>query len=547
MKDPMCRILRLALLAHLFGSAVVASLSSGRSSTSFLSDALLRQGQIQNVLEHQPVKKAASCQNAMLTGPIETTMCDYETVESVNDDLFSNISKLVHEPFFRYFQVDLYRECPFWADNGFCSNPSCSITSVDESDVPEKWRAKALSQVDPPSIEERHSLPGCYYRDSDFCFLDDNTEGEYFDLRLVPERYTGYSGADANKVWRAIYEENCFGLTEMILMKSKSPAPVSLPDTMIEVLHEGDQASDPHCLEKRVYYKVISGLHASISTHICHEHLNQSTGEWGPNLRCFIDRVASHPERLQYIYFDTILLLRAVARLGPYLSAFDYCSTGNHENDVETLELVNKVVAIAKDAGRFDETVLFRGENAAVLKEEFKSHFRNVTRIMDCVGCNKCQLWGKVQTTGLATALKILFEMDEKALDPTSNSNLLTRSEVVALMNTLFRFSESLKAVDDFRRLWQQLDSADSEKIVSETEKRVKEKAHHNPPISVTPERVPQNSIEAVCTLLKDCKTSIEENVTHAISTLSETLSAVVSAFKPSGKEHGPREAYDEL
>lgn len=36
---------------------------------------------------------------------------------------------------------------------------------------------------------------------------------------------------------------------------------------------------------------------------------------------------------------------------------------------------------------------------------------------MDCVGCNKCQLWGKVQTTGLATALKILFEMDEKALE----------------------------------------------------------------------------------------------------------------------------------
>ncbi len=55
-----------------------------------------------------------------------------------------------------------------------------------------------------------------------------------------------------------------------------------------------------------------------------------------PNLNCFIHRVASHPERLQYIYFDTILLLRAVARLGPYLSAFDYCSSGNHENDVET-------------------------------------------------------------------------------------------------------------------------------------------------------------------------------------------------------------------
>lgn len=40
-----------------------------------------------------------------LTGPIETTMCDYETVESVNDELFSNLSELVEKPFFRYFQV----------------------------------------------------------------------------------------------------------------------------------------------------------------------------------------------------------------------------------------------------------------------------------------------------------------------------------------------------------------------------------------------------------------------------------------------------------
>lgn len=52
-----------------------------------------------------------------------------------------------------------------------------------------------------------------------------------------------------------------------------------------------------------------------------------------------------------------------------------------------------------------------------MLKAEFKEHFRNVTRIMDCVGCDKCRLWGKVQTTGIATALKVLFELDEKALE----------------------------------------------------------------------------------------------------------------------------------
>ena len=81
----------------------------------------------------------------------------------------------------------------------------------------------------------------------------------------MPERYTGYSGKDAHRVWRSIYEENCFGLSEFNLMSGKAPAAVSLPDTMIEVLHDDDHDSDPHCLEKRVYYKVISGAKKSLS------------------------------------------------------------------------------------------------------------------------------------------------------------------------------------------------------------------------------------------------------------------------------------------
>ena len=54
---------------------------------------------------------------------------------------------------------------------------------------------------------------------------------------------------------------------------------------------------------------------------------------------------------------------------------------------------------------------------------------------------------------------------------PQTNHDLLHRSEVVALINTLFRFSESLKAVDDFRRMWRSLDSSDTQTIVAETDK----------------------------------------------------------------------------
>ena len=109
---------------------------------------------------------------------------------------------------------------------------------------------------------------------------------------------------------------------------------------------------------------------------------------------------------------------------------------------------------------------------------------------MDCVGCDKCRLWGKVQTTGVATALKILFELDEQALEyvqffshhsystqntfsPHANSNLLHRSEVVAMINTLFRFSESLKFYDDFRRMWQTNGSSNSKERPLDVDKTI--------------------------------------------------------------------------
>jgi hypothetical protein len=52
---------------------------------------------------------------------------------------------------------------------------------------------------------------------------------------------------------------------------------------------------------------------------------------------------------------------------------------------------------------------------------------------MDCVGCSKCKLWGKLQVHGIGTALKILFS--EKKVERLK----LTRREIVALFNVLGR------------------------------------------------------------------------------------------------------------
>jgi ERO1-like protein alpha len=32
----------------------------------------------------------------------------------------------------------------------------------------------------------------------------------HVDLTLNPERFTGYSGEASHRIWRSIYEENCF-------------------------------------------------------------------------------------------------------------------------------------------------------------------------------------------------------------------------------------------------------------------------------------------------------------------------------------------------
>lgn len=44
-----------------------------------------------------------------------------------------------------------------------------------------------------------------------FCIIDEaDNDAEYVDLLLNPERYTGYKGVSAHRIWHSIYMENCF-------------------------------------------------------------------------------------------------------------------------------------------------------------------------------------------------------------------------------------------------------------------------------------------------------------------------------------------------
>jgi ERO1-like protein beta len=441
---------------------------------------------------------------------VSDACASYSTLEGLNEKLHPYVHQLTTETdFFSHYRLNLYhKKCPFWSDeNGMCGNRACAVNTLDnEEDIPLAWRADELGKLEGPKAhhpgkklqQERPAqkpLQGqlgenvgesCVveYDDEcderDYCVPEDESatsKGDYVSLVDNPERFTGYAGAGANQVWEAIYRENCFhkppngqstspGMTPFGLTNPlQAQAALDLKNVMKEHnVQQGVQQAiakgssktpidelefDDECVEKRVFYRLVSGMHASISTHLCWEWFNQTSGEWAHNVNCYKYRLHNHPERVSNMYFNYALLLRAVGKIRPHLKNYSFCSA-DPQQDRQTKQLILTLSdQIGKSGDIFDETVMFKSRDAIGLKEDFKTRFRNVSRIMDCVGCDKCRLWGKVQTNGYGTALKILFEFDDK--NP-SNDPPLRRTELVALLNTLDRVSHSLQAVQEFTK-----------------------------------------------------------------------------------------------
>ena len=418
---------------------------------------------------------------------VSDACASYSTLDALNAALTPSLKSITQTTdFFGYYRLNLFNQvCPFWDDpNSVCGNIACVVNTLDnEEDIPLIWRAQELSKLEGPKAahpgrklqQERgkeRPLQGTLgetvgescvveYDDEcderDYCVPEDasaSAKGDYVSLMDNPERFTGYAGEGAHMVWDAIYRENCFsrdpGTASFSNGAGKLQAANDLRSVMRAGASETDVALDDECLEKRVFYRIISGMHASISTHLCYDYLNQTTGTWGPNLQCYEERLASQPERISNLYFNYALVLRAVGKLRTYLKNYTFCS-GDPRQDFDTKQ---KVLQLADKATSgpaiFDETLMFQDPSVRDLKEDFRNRFRNVSRLMDCVGCDKCRLWGKLQTVGYGTALKVLFEYDE---NKNGENPPLRRTELVALVNTLDRISSSLTALESFRSM----------------------------------------------------------------------------------------------
>ena len=156
-----------------------------------------------------------------------------------------------------------------------------------------------------------------------FCPLDPLEDGascQYVDLASNPERHTGYSGRAATRVWQKIYDELCFH-----------------PERDLKTFDLTAENMKSMCFEKRAFYRVVSGLHASISVHIS-SHYSLGQGTWGRNDEEFGRRFSpattdgEGPERLQNLYFLYLLELRALVKAAPVLQQLQFGS-GDAEED----------------------------------------------------------------------------------------------------------------------------------------------------------------------------------------------------------------------
>jgi len=415
--------------------------------------------------------------NGFTVGEIGDARCSVEAVEFANSvQLREILGELLNTTYMRLFRVNMQNECnvqymkpghPASADTGTCSmtppainlgldavsTPVSSCSVLEESGNP--WPQtddvdKSITKVEDKLTSLAETTLSCTKEDDDPSFWEDmcsdigiDSKMEYINLQLNPKRNTGYNGSH---LWQAIYEENCIKRAGSV---------------------------ENMCYEERVLYRLLSGMHAAINIQICYNYYPPEPGtrdDWSPNPEKFVQLFKDFPERLKNLHFAYVVLLRALFKASPYLK--EYPMDIGAEDDFKVKKLVNLLIEtnILKSCNHifsaFDETLLFREDNKATgnpfpkdltiegrlisLKQQFKGVFRNITKLLDCVSCQKCKLHAKLGLLGIGTALKILLCPNEKQLELTCSS--LAREEIVALFNTIGRWSEAIKNIQELQK-----------------------------------------------------------------------------------------------
>eukprot|EP00922_Rhytidocystis_sp_ex-Travisia-forbesii_P056029 GHVS01082949.1.p1 GENE.GHVS01082949.1~~GHVS01082949.1.p1 ORF type:complete len:648 (-),score=72.20 GHVS01082949.1:470-2413(-) len=390
------------------------------------------------------------------------------------------IERMQRRRFFRIFRVDLERPCPFWAVSKLCSGVDsggdCSVCPCHHDDVPTSWRLKPVENFSEEEEDEAGPDKGAVRCGWGGCVSGKETGGrvlmcdadadessaqsvryDYVDLFQNPPGFTGFLGSVA---WAEIYQANC-----MAVQGGGGGGGWNYGLAL---------GGNDDCLEEEQFYRLLSGLHSNIaalsSEYYYKEPQKQVTNlvwwseeslvsralyglgirgqeEGRYNTSFFMEKLGSHPDWIGNLYFTFSVILRTVCHVAPVLQKCS-CHTGTDDDDLgaraDLFDLLNHSYASCDSI--YMKQPLFDRRSLDVRRQ-----FHNITRLLDCLECEKCRLHGKVKMTALDVALR--------AASADSPVRSLERCEVAALVNSLAFFTDAIQIVSRFEHRIQRYQS----------------------------------------------------------------------------------------
>ncbi len=312
-----------------------------------------------------------------------------------------------------------------------CKFHTCSVCQCDENEIPLPWKQDSENDnVDKKIDEKFYQWVEKYNYSSNQWLVEseiDSNYGIYVNLEKNPHMFTGYQG---QHIWNAIYEENCFS----------------------NHLHK-------LCIEEKIFYKMISGLHSNINLHLSKNFLEVEKNSTNINnientqvnntnyfnYAMLNERVLDFKDRVNNLFFLHTILVNTFYKAKANFEKYDIY-TGNKTEDFKTQKALKELL-VNKDIENFYRSSFYTSENLKkFLKsdklDQIKMRFRNISSIIDCVSCQKCKLYGKLQIYGMATMLKILFSREENLK--------LKRNEFISFINLVGKVSGSIKYITEY-------------------------------------------------------------------------------------------------
>lgn len=339
------------------------------------------------------------------------------------------ISEICNSKKFSSYKIHLNNECKI--NLGLPELEEKELFAVLEKKNKKRKYDKLNLEVAERALKTENIGKSCPVTEDDvqgLCSIDalHSVEGDIVDLLMDPEGYTAYPAQHSHKVWAALYGYACSG-------NVKKMSSDTSPDDYFS-MYPVHNVIEKNCNLDSPIYRLISGLHTSISIHLCGRWCDDKNPVWRNNKECYDSRVNRYADRKQnFVYLQTIVTL-ALKKVVPLLENIKNSTdlTNTREQQLNLNTQISKLTAVLNSWNPGNKYDILN--NLSITSRSFLKTFdNNVNTIFDCIQCTRCRLWGKLQIKGLITAIDILTL---PRIDTIPENNLVA---LVNLSNNLFK------------------------------------------------------------------------------------------------------------